>query len=166
MDDGALLAATLERLLDDHADHADHDALWRALDVGGFSRVGIAEAVGGAGGGVRDAHVVVDRLALAGASVPVAETILAGWLCQRARVALPGGPVTVAPTVPGDEVVADAFGRGWRVRGRATRVPWARDCGHVVVVAPRPSSATAAVVAVVPRSAARIAPGANLAGEA
>lgn len=166
MDDTNLLGATLERILDGHDCEPSRggfdQVLWRELDAGGFTRIGVPEAVGGSGGTIRDAHLVIDRLAGAAASVSVAETILAGWLCERAGVALPDGPATVAPANPDDSLRLESRGAAWHVRGRASRVPWAGACGHLVVTAPHPAGLA---VAVVPTSAARITAGRNLAGE-
>jgi acyl-CoA dehydrogenase len=166
MDETELLATTLERLLDDHdggqpPDGFD-DVLWRELDAGGFTRIGVPQPAGGSGGTIRDAHVVVDRLAWAAASVPVPETILAGWLCSRAGVVLPAGPVTVGLAGPRDGIRMKCTGTTWRVSGRVDRVPWAGVCGHLVVIAARRAGSA---VAVVPTSAARISAGRNLAGE-
>ncbi len=168
---GSLLADTVARLfgalatkeLIESAEKAAWpEKLWRALEEGGLTLPLVPEAAGGAGGTWLDAHVVVRASGRHTAPVPLAETIVAGWLLSRAGLEVPFGPLTLAP-VHGTETLALArHGDGVTVRGTATRVPWGRHAGHVVTVADVDGRPTVALVAA---SGARITEGANLARE-
>lgn len=162
--DDDLVASTVERLIVEHdpvASSATFDReLWDALDRGGFTRVGVPLAFGGSGGSVRQAHRVLELVGAHAAAVPVAETMVAGWLCAAAGLELPDGVVTVASPV-GWDVVA-RHGSGWVVTGVAHRVPWARCAQHIVVAAPHLDGLA---VATVPAGAVAVESAVNLAGE-
>src|SRR5205823_6024414 len=101
-------------------------------------------------------------LAVAGrfaAPVPIAETLLAGWLLARAGIAVPAGPLTLAPCRSGDPLKVDPAGT---LSGQARGIPFARDAGHIAVLA---GAKDAVWVALVPAPAYRIVPGQNLAGD-
>jgi acyl-CoA dehydrogenase len=91
--------------------------------------------------------------------VPIAETLLAGWLLSRAGISSPQGAMTVAPTRPADRITLDADGI---LSGRARGVPFATDAPHLAVLA---HGANGAHVALIPTSAARITAGRTLAGD-
>lgn len=145
-----ILEDAAERLF---AAHRDSPALWDQLAKAGYDRpfaagLELPEALSllfGAG-----------RHALA---VPLAETMLAGWLLARAGLPQPAGPLSVAPVREGDVVTAARDGARWRLHGKASRIPWARSAAAIVVVAE-------GAVAVASPADCRIAPGSNLAGEA
>ena len=93
---------------------------------------------------------------------PLAETLLAGWLASEADLEVPEGPLTVA-SGDGSSPVELEDGA---LSGSATRVPFARACGHLVVVfecggAGEPVQG----VAIVDRAACAVEPGTSLAGE-
>src|SRR5262245_56408101 len=68
---------------------------WTELERAGLTRVGVPEEIGGSGGDLIQAAVVVHAAGYAAAPVPLAEaTLLAGWLLARAGVRLPDGPVS------------------------------------------------------------------------
>src|SRR6202008_790408 len=74
-----------------------HAALWRDLAALGFTGLTVPEYLGGSGGDLRDAAVVVAEAARFGAAVPFAEALcLAGPLLAAAGVELPEGVVTSA----------------------------------------------------------------------
>jgi len=75
--------------------------------------------------------------------------------CQAAGIAVPEGPLSIAPVVAGDRLRIESE----RVSGAARRVPWGRDAGHVVVFG------EAGTVALVRTGDADIDRGANVAGE-
>src|SRR5262249_16727099 len=139
----ALLTDTVTRLFTDLVtkeliESAEKGAwpekLWRALEEGGLTLPLVAEDQGGAGGAWRDAHVVVRAAGRHAAPVPLAETVVAGWLLAGAGLTVPTGPLTLAPTRRADRLTIRRAGAGWRVSGTATRVPWGRAAGHVVIV--------------------------------
>lgn len=138
------------------------EKLWGALEEGGLTLPLVSEAAGGAGGTWLDAHVVVRASGRHTAPVPLAETIIAGWLLSRAGLEVPFGPLTIAPVHAGEALTLARRGGALAVSGTATRVPWGRHAGHVVTVADvdgRPS------IALIATSGARISEGANLARE-
>jgi acyl-CoA dehydrogenase len=137
------------------------DKLWRALEEGGLTLPLVPESGGGAGGTWLDAHVVVRAAGHHAAPLPLAETIVASALLAGAGLAVPLGPLTVAPVRAG-ETLALSRGGGVRLRGTATRVPWGAAAGHVVVLAEEHGRA---VVALLARDAARATPDRNLALE-
>jgi acyl-CoA dehydrogenase len=138
-------------------------ALWQTLETAGLPLVGIPDARGGAGGGWPEIAAVLRAAGRYTAPVPLAETCaLAGWLLAEAGLPIPVGPLTVAPTRPGDHLEIQRNGEGWHLRGNAGRVPWASQATAVVLLA---RYGDERVVVSVPPSACRIEPGANLAGE-
>lgn len=60
-------------------------------------------------------------------ALPLAETMLGGWLLAGAGLAVPAGPLAVAP-------MADAALAAGHVRGVAWDVAWGRDAGHLVLL--------------------------------
>jgi len=90
---GRLLSDTVTRLFNDLVtkeliESAEKgiwpDKLWRALEEGGLTLPLVPESSGGAGGMWIDAHVVVRAAGKHNAPVPLAETIVAGWLLAQA----------------------------------------------------------------------------------
>ena len=65
---------------------------------------------------------------------PLAETLMAGWLLARAGIAMPAGPMTIAPVHADGHI---ALGADGRLRGRARQVPFARNAGHIAVLVQR-----------------------------
>ncbi|MGH7324989.1 MAG: acyl-CoA dehydrogenase family protein, partial [Candidatus Rokuibacteriota bacterium] len=138
------------------------DELWRALEEGGLTLPLVPESQGGAGGTWEDAHVVVRAAGRHTAPVPLAETIVGGWLLADAGLEVPLGPLTLAPVHSEDRLHLTRTGGAWRLAGTAPRVPWGAAAQHAVVVA---DSDGRAMVALVQTSAARITAGRNLARE-
>ena len=168
---GSLLADTVTRLFTDLVtkdliESSEKgvwpEKLWRALEEGGLTLPLVPESAGGAGGTWLDAHVVVRASGRHTAPVPLAETIVAGWLLSRAGLEVPFGPMTLAPVHRGERLTLARSGGGWRVSGTATRVPWGRAAGHVVTVAEVEGTPTVALIA---PSAAKITEDKNLALE-
>ncbi len=95
-------------------------------------------------------------------AAPLAETMLAGWLLSTAGIAMPEGPLTVAPVREGDALAAQRDGAAWRIEGTAARVPWARQCGTIAVLA---DSGGKSIVALVAAADCAIKEGHNVAGE-
>jgi len=168
---GSLLADTVTRLFTDLVtkdliESSEKgvwpEKLWRALEEGGLTLPLVPESAGGAGGTWLDAHVVVRASGRHTAPVPLAETIVAGWLLSRAGLEVPFGPMTLAPVHRSERLTLARSGGSWRVSGTATRVPWGRAAGHVVTVAEVDGTPTVALIA---PSAAKITEDKNLALE-
>ena len=109
--------------------------LWQQVEENGLTLPQVPEARGGGGGTWQDAHVVVSGAGRFAVPLPLAETMLGGWLLAQAGLDVPSGPLTVAPVNRGDRLEVTRHGDGWRLSGTATRIPWGRAAQHVVVVA-------------------------------
>jgi len=133
--------------------------VWQSVADAGFPWVSIAESAGGSGGTLTDAAAIVRIAGGYAAPVPLAETgLLGGWLASLAGLALPDGPVTVVPGLPGDTLAVS----GGTVSGRAARVAWGRRSERVVALL---ADGDGWVVASMEAAAASVEPGTNLAGE-
>lgn len=140
-------------------DDAWRAPLWRALEEAGLTRAWVPEALGGAGASLADGFEVLRVAGSFAAAVPLAETLLAGWLLAQGGLEVPEGALTAAPARAGERLVLDGEGR---VSGRARAVPFARDAAHVALVARRDGHA---VVALVERARCNLVPGESQAGE-
>ncbi|HEU5196307.1 MAG TPA: acyl-CoA dehydrogenase family protein [Methylomirabilota bacterium] len=153
---GTLLSDTVTRLFNDLVTKeliesaekgAWPDKLWSALEEGGLTLPLVPEVRGGAGGDWRDAHTVVRAAGKHAAPVPLAETIVAGWLLGQAGLDVPLGPLTIAPLHRAERLRLERAGGGWRLSGIASRVPWGAAAAHVVVVAEGADGPTVVLVA-------------------
>jgi len=168
---GTLLAPTVTRLFTDLVTKeliesaekgAWPDKLWRALEEGGLTLPLVPEAHGGAGGTWADAHTVVRAAGKHAAPVPLAETIVAGWLLGQAGLDVPMGPLTIAPVHRDERLRFARAGDGGTLHGTATRVPWGATAGHVVIVA---EDGATPVIVLVARGAGRVTADRSLALE-
>jgi acyl-CoA dehydrogenase len=164
----AIVAETAARIFEDLGDpqtvnQAKDDAwqgpLWESLSESGLTLAWVPDTLGGAGASLADGFEVVKVAGRFAAPVPVAETLLAGWLLSEAGLASPSGPMTIAPSRWSDELKIDA---GGLVSGKARAVPFARRAEHAAVLADGPKGP---VVALVKPADARIGEGRNLAGD-
>jgi len=153
---GSLLADTVTRLFNDLVSKeliesaekgAWPDKLWRALEEGGLTLPLVPESAGGAGGSWLDAHVVVRASGRHTAPVPLAETIIAGWLLSRAGLEVPLGPLTVAPVHEDERLTLARGSGGATLSGTATRVPWGRHAGHIVTLSDVDGRVTVGLIA-------------------
>ncbi len=134
--------------------------LWSSLQEIGLDLAWVSEAAGGAGASLADGFGIIREAGRAALAVPLAETLLAGWLLDRAGLTAPGGSITVAPVRPKDHLILDKAGR---ISGRARMVPFASDVEHIVVLATADDGAAVALV----RSAdCKLKAGKSLAGDA
>ncbi|HET7595623.1 MAG TPA: acyl-CoA dehydrogenase family protein [Burkholderiales bacterium] len=166
-----MLAESLERLLTDHVDAPVLDAakrdgwsasVWQALEGAQFTRVGIPEAAGGAGGTISDLAAVLRLAGRHAAPVPLAETaMLAAWMMHSAGLPLPSGPLAAGPA--GSEAIRARREAGrWLLSGTMTRMPWARVARRIIVLA---EGDAGGIVASLDPAQCEIVPGQNLAGE-
>ena len=134
-------------------------ALWDALEESGLSLTWVSEELGGAGAELADGFAVLRVAGRFAAPVPLAETLMAGWLLAWAGIAVPSGPLTIAPIHADGHIALTSRGA---LAGRARRVPFARNAGHIAVLAHNGDHPTIALV-----SAANLAisHGRSLAGE-
>ncbi len=134
--------------------------LWQALADAGLTLAWVPEEQGGAGAGLADGFEIVGVAGRFAAPVPLAETLLAGWLLARAGISSPAGAMTVAPTRPGERITLNADGT---LSGRARGVSFAQGARHLAVCA-HGHSATS--IALLDAAACRITGGRSLAGDA
>ena len=92
MADTDLIAETVARMLADAPlDTIDEaggtgpaaDRVWSALEENGFTGILVAEAAGGAGMGMAEAFALFRESGRAALPLPLAETVLAGWLLSE-----------------------------------------------------------------------------------
>ena len=133
-------------------------ALWEALEGSALTRAWIPEAFGGPGTSLADGFAIARAAGAYAVPAPLAETLLGGWLASEAGLEPPEGPLTVAPVDAASSVELE----GDALYGSAARVPFARACGHLVVVF---GNGGAGGVAIVERAACALEPGTSLAGE-
>ena len=110
-------------------------ALWSQIEDAGLAAALTPESEGGSGLGVADAMVALRIAARHAAPAPLAETMLASWLLSGAGLKPPAGPLTVAPASAGEPLSLTKRDGGWRLSGRARRVPWARNAAAIAVLA-------------------------------
>ena len=165
-----MLRDTATRLFADHTDAAALRAAeqgtwparaWATVEEAGLHRALVDEDAGGYGLGVTDAFSLLRIAGEFCLPLPLAETLLAGWLLAGARIAMPDGPLTVAP-VAGEIFSVTREGTFWRLRGTATRVPWGRNAIAAAVLAIADGTP---MIALVPATAWRAEPGENIARE-
>jgi len=165
---GTIVADTTARIFADLADpqivnSATDDrwksTIWQALADAGLTLAWVPESHGGAGGDLADGFGILSVAGRYAAPIPLAETLLAGWLLSRAGIGSPAGMMTVAPTRPGDRLIVEANGT---ISGRARGVPFAQDVDHLAIFVEGPASPS---IALVETKACRIAEGRSLAGD-
>ena len=170
MTNDSLVAETARRIFSGLADpqtvnRAPDDAwmapAWSALEAAGLPLAWVPEAQGGGGAGLADGFAVLREAGRAAVALPVAETLLAGWLLAQAGIASPRGAMACGPTRDRDSVVLAA---GGTLSGRLRAVPLAGGAEHLAVLVERDGGGVA--VALVEAGAAHIAEGTSLAGDA
>lgn len=163
-----IVAETAERIFTDLADaqsinNATDDnwktALWTALADAGLPLSWVPEDCDGSGADLADGFSVASSAGRFAVSIPLVETMLAGWLLARAGLPSPPGKMTVAPARPQDRITVNADGT---FSGRV-RVPFASEAEHIAVIA---SGAEGFTIALVETSACRIETGESLGSDA
>jgi acyl-CoA dehydrogenase len=166
---GSIVAETAARIFADLADPQTINSakttdwqrpLWQALEEAGLTLAWVPDTLGGAGADIADGFEVVGVTGRFAASVPLAETLLAGWLLAKAGIPAPAGAMSVAPARPADGLAMNADGT---LSGRARAVPFASDVRHLAVMA---RGATGPAIALVATDRCNIKAGRSLAGDA
>ena len=135
------------------------EPLWRALSEAGLTLAWVPEKLGGAGASLTEGFAILGAAGRYAVPVPLAETLIAGWLLARADIAAPAGAMTVAPVRPRDRI---SLNPDDTLSGRAAGIPFARDSKHIAVVA---ADDRGAVIALAKTDACRVGEGRNLAGD-
>lgn len=149
---------TLERILaaewDVSAAGAGGDretaGLWSAIEDTGLPLAWVDEALGGGGFSLADGFGIARVAARYAAPVPLAETLLAGWVLEQAGIAMPQGAMSVAMQGVHGRAELDDAGA---VSGRFDRISMPSVVEHLVVVN---EEGPGIAVALVPAHSARI----------
>ena len=114
-----IVAETAEKIFADLADAqtinrdkkgAWKAPLWQALTEAGLPLSWVPEDCGGSGASLAEGFSVLSAAGRFAVAVPLAETMLAGWLLAQAKIASPDGEMTVAPASPKDRITLNADG--------------------------------------------------------
>jgi acyl-CoA dehydrogenase len=125
------------------------DRLWQAVEEAGYPDVLAAGAPG-----MVEAVTILRAAGHHAAPIPLAETMLARWLCVACGVEPPTGALTIGPVEPADRLdLAEAV-----ISGHAGHIPWGRAAAAIVLIA-------GSELLLVERPAVNFNPGKNLAGE-
>jgi acyl-CoA dehydrogenase len=163
-----IVAETAARIFADLADpqtiNNAHDTgwkepLWRAISEAGLALAWVPEAQGGAGASLAEGFSILGIAGRYALPVPLAETLIAGWLLARAGIEAPEGAMTVAPVRPRDRITFNSDGT---LSGSARGIPFASEAKHIAVAA---GDSAASTIALVKTGDCRVSEGHNLAGE-
>ena len=163
-----IVVGTAEKIFSDLADAQEVNRdkqgawkapLWQALTDAGLPLSWVPEELGGAGASLAEGFGVLGAAGRFAIAVPLAETMLAGWLLAQAKIASPAGEMTVAPASPKDAITLNADGT---LSGRARGVPFAKSAKHIAVLA---GGVNGTSIALVEAAKTRIEAGLNLGGD-
>ncbi|HEY3679331.1 MAG TPA: acyl-CoA dehydrogenase family protein [Bradyrhizobium sp.] len=133
--------------------------LWRALTEAGLPLSWVPEDCGGSGASMAEGFGVLNAAGRFAIALPLAETMLAGWLLAQAKISSPEGEMTVAPASPRDRVTLNGDGT---LSGRARGVPFAKAAKHIAVLA---DGVNGLSIALVDAGKCRIEASLNLGGD-
>ena len=163
-----IVAETAEKIFADLADaqtiNRDQKGtwkapLWQALTEAGLPLSWVGEDCGGSGASLAEGFSVLSAAGRFAVAVPLAETMLAGWLLAQAKITSPDGEMTVVPASPKDRITVNADGS---LSGKARGVPFAKSAKHIAVLA---SGSNGLQIALVDAAKCRIETGLNLGGD-
>jgi acyl-CoA dehydrogenase len=163
-----MVAEMTERIFADLADSRSiidarndgwRDTLWETLELNGLTLSWVPESLGGAGVSLAEGFEIAAAAGRFALSVPLVETMLAGWLLAQGNLASPAGAMTPAPVRPGDPFRLNADGT---LSGRARDVPFASAAAHLAILARDDEGLAVALVAT---DACRIDRRENIAGD-
>ena len=117
--------------------------LWQALSEAGLPLAWVPDDLGGSGASLAEGFGVLNAAGRFAIAVPLAETMLAGWLLAQAKIASPEGEMTVIPASPKDRITLNTDGS---LSGRARSVPFAKAARHFAVLAHGNSGISIALV--------------------
>jgi acyl-CoA dehydrogenase len=164
-----IVAETAEKIFADLADaqtiNRDNKGawkapLWQALTEAGLPLSWVPEDCGGSGASLAEGFSVLGVAGRFAVAVPLAETMLAGWLLAQAKISSPDGEMTVAPASPKDRITVNADGS---LSGKARGVPFAKAAKHIAVLAGDAKGVLS--IALVDAAKCRIETGLNLGGD-
>jgi acyl-CoA dehydrogenase len=172
-DETRMLLESMTRLFEDKATKQVIDRsetgtfaseLWQAVAETGVPLAALPEASGGSDAEWSDLFAVLRVAGRYSVPLPLAETMLAGWVAAAAGLELSDGPMTVGPVCGPDSLTVVRDGNGWLLSGRASRIPYASHVAKTVLIADGPDGEMA--VALEGTGGAVVTPGKNIANEA
>ncbi|HUN39224.1 MAG TPA: acyl-CoA dehydrogenase family protein [Acetobacteraceae bacterium] len=146
-DETRMLLESMDRLFQDKATKQVVDAaeqgtfpngLWQAVSETGVPLAALPESAGGADAEWADLYYVLRVAGRCAAPIPLAETMLAGWIAAAAGLELTDAPMTVGPVRADDKLTLERDGNGWLLNGCASRLPYARFAARIVLIADGP----------------------------
>jgi acyl-CoA dehydrogenase len=137
--------------------------LWQVVAETGVPLAALPESAGGADAEWSDLYAVLRVAGRFSVPLPLAETMLAGWVASSAGLQLSDGPMTVGPVRGADRLTVVRDGNGWRLSGKVSRIPYAAHAAQTVLIADGPDGEMA--VALEGTGAADLTPGKNIANE-
>ena len=137
-------------------------ALWDALEENGLTQPLVPEAKGGVGASFSDTYEIIYAAGYHAAPVPLAETVLAGWLTAEAGLDIPSGPLSLLECRDENMLRLTQDGSGWQLTGTASHTPWGAQAPHTVAIADAGGALRAAIV---PQGTGDIANDRNMAQE-
>ncbi len=143
------------------ADEAWKAPAWAAVEEAGLTLAWVPESLGGAGAELADGFAVLREAGRSAVALPVAETLLAGWLLAGAGIASPQGAMACGPVREADRLI---LAKGGTVSGRLRAIAFAREAKHLALLVEREGGGAAA--ALVEAGAAGIGNGVSIAGDA
>jgi acyl-CoA dehydrogenase len=140
---GQLVEDTATRIMRAHcsaeklkqAEGAWSEPLWRDLEDAGLPRALESSSEGVMGIPIPEALHILRIAGKFSTPVPLAESMLANWLIASTGLPSIGGPLTIAPVHGEDRLALTREGARWRIRGSASRLPWARYAKGMILVA-------------------------------
>jgi acyl-CoA dehydrogenase len=108
-------------------------ALWQAVEDAGFPDALVGQLPGDRAG-LGDAVAVLRAAGRHAVPLPLAETMLGRFALHAAGLPTGAGPLAVLPVEHDDRIELRRVDGGWRLIGRASQVPWAREAGTLVVL--------------------------------
>jgi acyl-CoA dehydrogenase len=154
-DETRMLLESMGRLFEDKCTKQVVDAaetgvfaadLWQAVAETGVPLAALPEAAGGADAEWSDLYAALRVAGRFSAPIPLAETMLAGWVAASAGLEIADGPMTVGPVRATDVLTLERDGNGWRLSGKASRLPYASTAARIVLIADGPHEEMAVVL--------------------
>ena len=148
------------QMITNSADDGWKAPLWSALEEAGLTQAWTPDELGGAGATIVDGFDVLRVSGEFAVPVPLAETLLAGWLLSQAGLIVPMGAMTIAPVRAGESLTLSEDGS---LSGSVRDIPFADEAERIAVLARRGDDY---VVAIVDRNTCAVGEGSSLALEA
>ena len=171
-DETRMLLESMTRLFEDQStrqvvDRAERGEfatdLWRAVAETGVPLAALPESAGGADAEWSDLFAVLRLAGRYALPLPLAETMLGGWVANSAGLQLSDGLMTVGPVRAADRLAVVRDGNGWRLSGEASRLPYAAHVTRTVLIADGPEAEMA--VTLEGTGGAEVTQGRNIANE-